>query len=242
MTFYRDVPDDMMSANDVELADALLEGTLDTAEAPSYVGVAELIRALDEGPDEDLDPERARATVAAMAAVIDALPTPSRVPSAAVTTPVRPRRRIRAKVAGVALAASMLGTGGVAFAGGLPAGAQHLAHELFAKVGVSIPDTKGGEISDVAHTTPPEGGKGATVCKAASEDKCQAGEDHGHSNDQHGQSNDQHGQAGDQGQPTDPGQPADPGQPSGDHGQPTDPGQPADPGQSGGDHGKPSST
>ena len=41
MTFYRDVPDDMMSANDVELADALLEGTLDTAEAPSYAGVAD---------------------------------------------------------------------------------------------------------------------------------------------------------------------------------------------------------
>ena len=187
MTFYRDVPDDMMSATDVELADALLEGTLDTAEAPSYAGVAELIHALDEGPDEDLDPERVRATVAAMAAVIDALPTPSRVPSAAVTTPVRPRRPIRAKVAGVVLAASMLGTGGVAFAGGLPAGAQHIAHQLFAKVGVSIPDNKGGEISDVAHTTPPEGGKGATVCKAASEDKCQAGEDHGHSNDPHGQ-------------------------------------------------------
>src|SRR4051812_18431205 len=48
MTFYRDVPDDMMSATDVELADALLEGTLDTTEAPSYAGVAEVIHALGE--------------------------------------------------------------------------------------------------------------------------------------------------------------------------------------------------
>ena len=103
MTFYRDVPDDMMSANDVELADALLEGALDTAEAPSYAGVAELIHALDEGPDEDLDPERTRATVAAMAAVIDALRPPRGCPRG--RRPPRAAALGPAKVAGVALAA-----------------------------------------------------------------------------------------------------------------------------------------
>ena len=46
MTFYRDVPDDMMSANDVELADALLEAA--TARRHVRDDIAMLIIAADD--------------------------------------------------------------------------------------------------------------------------------------------------------------------------------------------------
>ena len=118
MTFHRDIPDDMASTMETELADALLDRRINAGTAAGYEGVGELLQALDRDLDGELDPERLRTTVDAMAAAIEALPTSSGVPAAARAPAARmPTRRFRMKAVGLELTGAIVATGGVAFAG-----------------------------------------------------------------------------------------------------------------------------
>ena len=89
---------------------------------------------------------------------------------------------------------------GLAFAGSLPAPAQDAAHSVLSKVGLNVPRAhhspdahpanKGGEVSDVAHSTSPDDhGKGADVSDKASDGKSRAGEDHSGSGEVGGSGN-----------------------------------------------------
>ena len=99
MTFYRDVPDDMLSATDV--SNSLIpppKARSTTAGSPPPPPVVNCSTPWTKVPTAALMLSERGPTVAAMAAVIDALPHPlGEAPLRRATTPVRPRRRTRAK-------------------------------------------------------------------------------------------------------------------------------------------------
>ena len=94
--------------------------------------------------------------------------------------------RSKVGIAALVLSGALGATTGLAAAGTLPTGAQALAHDVLAKVGISVPDanasglpdtTKGSQISDIARTTSTTGvDKGAQVSTAASGGKSHAGQ------------------------------------------------------------------
>src|SRR5438128_1231204 len=203
---------------DRDTADRLLTGHLQPDDSPpGYANVAELLSAAASFPS--IDAEQEVVTVAAMVEEIRSHPS--------IDTPARGRtamkRLARAKVAGVVVGATLMGTTGLAFAGALPQPAQRIAHSVFAKIGITVPAThsgfgsegdtgiepspaasgdsqslgaKGAQISKLARTTTAMGvAKGAIISAVASKGHSHAGEN-GHSGSPHGQSGSPHGQPG----------------------------------------------
>jgi hypothetical protein len=86
-------------------------------------------------------------------------------------------------VIGLVTAGAILGTGGLAFAGGLPDAAQDVVSDALARVGLHVPAgddhpaATGEEISSLATTTEAEGvDKGAEISSLASGGMSQAGQ------------------------------------------------------------------
>ena len=199
-------------------ADRLLTGRVVPDDAPpGYARVAELLGAVSSLPP--IDPARERITVSAMVEGIRA--------RLAADPPVNrrsaARRLARAKIVAIAVGATLVSTAGLAAAGALPAPAQGVVHDVFARVGISVPDAhrgtetgggtgdttslpssrpsnvarRGAEISSLAHTTTAIGvPKGWIVSVAASHGHSHAGHPPGQSGQPHGQSGQAHGQSG----------------------------------------------
>ena len=205
---------------DHDTADRLLTGRMQPEDAPpGYANVAELLSAASSMPS--IDAERELSTVAAMSEEIrsqHALDAPRRKGTAL-------SRFTRAKIVAVVVGATLLGTTGLAFAGGLPDPAQNVAHSVLARIGITVPaghtnadsdvgsgggsssaatgsqptNTTGPQISHLAGTTTAMGvAKGAVISAVASHGPSQAGEQPGQSGIAHGQSGVEHGQAGEQ--------------------------------------------
>ena len=218
MTGPRDLGDEMRSLLlDRDTADRLLSGSMAPDDAPpGYAGVAGLLRFCAQLPP--LDAVRERTTIDAMSQRIRS----HRPANPPVRGRVAARRSVRLKLVGVSVAAMLVGTSGLAFAGELPAPAQRIAHTVFASIGVNIPTpeapasqvdapglseppaasvgsptaTKGDEISRIAKNhAGTAGAQGATVSSEASDGHSQAGQPHGQSDQPHGQSDQPHGQS-----------------------------------------------
>ena len=199
---------------DRDTADRLLSGSVAADDAPpGYAGVAELLRACARPLPSDAAHERTM--IAAMSERIRARRSahPSAFGRVAVRRPSRP------KLVAVAVGAMLVGTSGLAFAGGLPAPAQRFAHTVFGSIGVDIPTaeapaiprdvsdgpeqparivdapaTTGGAISDLTRNHAGRAGThGAIVSSEASDGHGHAGEPHGHAGEPHGQSDQPHG-------------------------------------------------
>ncbi len=187
---------------DRDTADRLLAGRVEPDDAPpGYAHVASLLKAASHL--SLAEPGREKATIAAMAEEIR-----SRL---ATTRPPTPRRFVvkrlfRAKLVGIVIGATLVGTTGLAFAGGLPGAAQGIASVMLAKVGITVPgpsshagthpdtrgqsashlpaaagsqptNTKGSQISNLARTTTATGvAKGAVISTVASGGKSRAGQ------------------------------------------------------------------
>jgi hypothetical protein len=204
---------------DRDTADRLLTGHVDPDDAPpGYACVAVLLGAVSSLPP--IDPARERITVSAMVEEIRAhlaADPPGNRRTAA-------RRLVRAKIVAIAIGATLVGTAGLAAAGALPPPAQGVAHDVFARVGISIPDATrdadadggsgdvtspepsrspsvagmGAEISQLARTTTAIGvSKGAIISAVASDGHSHAGQPHGQSGQTHGGAGPSHGQPGD---------------------------------------------
>src|SRR4249919_3401894 len=117
---------------DRDTADRLLSGSVAPDDAPpGYAGVAGLLRSCAR--PLPLDHERERTTILAMKQRIGCRPAEPSVSG-------RPAGRwLRLKLVGVGVGALLVSTSGLAFAGGLPAPAQRVAHTVFASIGVDIP-------------------------------------------------------------------------------------------------------
>jgi len=118
---------------DLRLAERLLDGRLDAADAPAELSdVARLVTALRlPATDEELAGQDA--TVAAM---VDAIGAPA--PTAARRA-IGTRRLRRGQVATLIAAGTLLAGTGLAAADSLPAPAQKAAHTVLGKVGVPVP-------------------------------------------------------------------------------------------------------
>jgi hypothetical protein len=189
---------------DPDTADRLLAGSIAPQDAPpGYEGVAALLATTADGslPGEL---SREAETIAAVAAVVRSSQTQLKKPPRRSTMP-------RVKLASALVAAALVGTTGLAFAGSLPGAAQDVASEMLAKVGVTVPGPnshagdhpavrgksaettsesstsgKGSEISGLATSTELSGvEKGAAISTAASGGKSQAGQ-HGEAAADHG--------------------------------------------------------
>ena len=193
-------------------ADRLLSGSVAPDDAPpGYAGVAGLLRSCAR--PLPLDDARERTTILAMTQRIRSRPAePSASGRAAAG------RSLRLKLVGVGVGAMLVGTSGLAFAGGLPAPAQRIAHTVFASIGVDIPTPEAptspeGSRPDVSSVDPSTGSTGdaissiarnhvgragehgAVVSTEASDGQSQAGQPHGQSDQPHGQSDQPHGQS-----------------------------------------------
>jgi hypothetical protein len=214
MTQPRDVEDEMRTLLlDLGTADRLLSGSVAPDDAPpGYAGVAGLLRSCAR--PLPLDDARERATILAMKQRIRSRPAE---PSVSGRTAAG--RALRLKLVGVGVGALLVSTSGLAFAGGLPAPAQRVAHTVFASIGVEIPTPEvttppEGSRPDVSSVDPSTGPRGvaissiaknhvgragehgATVSAVASDGQSQAGKPHGQANETHGQSDQPHGQSG----------------------------------------------
>jgi hypothetical protein len=211
MTGPRDVGDEMRNLLlDRGTADRLLSGSVAPDDAPpGYAGVAGLLRSCAR--PLPLDDARERTTILAMTQRIRSRPA-----GPVAGHPAAAGRSLRLKLVGVGIGAMLVGTSGLAFAGGLPAPAQRIAHTVFGSIGVEIPTpeapaspegpdvsgvgtpvgSKGEAISSFARNHVGRAGEhGAVVSAAASHDQGQAGQPHGQ-----GQAGQPHGQ-GQAGQP-----------------------------------------
>jgi hypothetical protein len=214
MTEPRDVRDEMRNLLlDRGTADRLLSGSVAPDDAPpGYAGVAGLLRSCARPlPLEDA---RERTTILAMTQRIRSRPAEPSVSERAAAA----GRSLRLKLIGVGVGALLVGTSGLAFAGGLPAPAQRIAHTVFASIGVEIPTPDAPispagsppDVSSVDPSTRPTGNAissiaknhvgragehGAVVSTEASDGHSQAGLPHGQSNEPHGQSDQPHGQS-----------------------------------------------
>jgi hypothetical protein len=139
------------SALDHFTAEKMLSGPLAPEDAPpGYGKVAALLRAAAAAPEEEpeANPDKQRATVAAMVAVItDSMS--ARWSFASRRRGAKSRSRVRI-LAALVTATMMLGTG-LAFAGALPGPAQNAAAKMLAKFGVTVPGDPG-----VGTATPPK--------------------------------------------------------------------------------------
>ena len=122
---------------DADTEDRLLAGRVVADDAPpGYVDVAAFLRGLGRLPSSDAT--AGEGTIRAMAMILG---------TDRDSPPRRPRRkRVVARLTAVALATSLVGTTGAAFAGVLPDPVQNFAAEVLSKIGISVPNTA----SDVA--------------------------------------------------------------------------------------------
>lgn len=116
---------------DADTQDRLLAGRVAADDAPpGYAEVAEFVRCLGHIPSSDAT--AAEGTARTMAMIVRE--------NGADARPRRPRRkRLVARLAAVALATSLFGTTGAAFAGALPDPVQNFAAHVLSKIGISIP-------------------------------------------------------------------------------------------------------
>jgi hypothetical protein len=182
MTPWSDLEDEMRRRPlDHDTADRLLSGRIEPDDAPpGYAEVASMLRAVAApATSEELagEPE----TVAAVARTVRIQHESSLAP-ATRRSPVR-GRFFRAKVAGLVVAGTLVGSTGLAFAGVLPDAAQNAAATVLSKVGITIPAANdhpastGSEISSIATTTSSPGvAKGAEISSSASDGMSQAGQ------------------------------------------------------------------
>lgn len=189
MTPWGDSDDVMRGPSlDDAAADALLEGRLDPDDAPpGYAEAVRVLRAASAPPTAAELAHQGRA-VAEAAAAVPARPTRTVVPPTRRSV-MRPRF-VRAKIAGIVVAGTLIGTTGLAVAGVLPDAAQNAASTVLAKVGVSVPSvdptgvqhpaSTGEQISNIATTTTATGqAKGALISSIASGGMSHAGQSHG---------------------------------------------------------------
>jgi hypothetical protein len=181
-----------------ELAERLLSGAIPEGAPENLASAARSLDLLRTAAP--VDPARAAATVAAMSAIVS-----GEAPARRAEPVVRPRLIATGpRLAAVALAGAMLASSGLALTGALPGGAQDAAHDVLSKIGVNVPrahhahpKNKGDEVSGVAHSTSPDGGKGPEVSESASEGKSRAGDDHGRGADHRSTNGDDRGGRGD---------------------------------------------
>jgi hypothetical protein len=140
MTSPRDLADDMGPTLDHGTAERLLQGLHPDDAPPEFAEVAAMLAAV--AGVEPADAGRGRATVYAMAASIHAqTPDPPVIDRRSDVKDVKVRSRFfRAKLVTVVAAASLVGSGGLAMAGGLPGGAQGIASDMLARLGIAAPD------------------------------------------------------------------------------------------------------
>jgi hypothetical protein len=173
---------------DERTADRLLAGAVGSQEAPAgFAEVASLLRNAAAAPTAGELARQAEAVDAAVRlAGVDQEFRSLLEPRGHARMRVHPSRL---KIAGVAVGALLLSTGGLAFAGSLPGPAQDAVSHALDPVGISIPASDhpesdhpastGKEISGIATTTDATGvAKGAEISDAASGGVSQAG-DHG---------------------------------------------------------------
>lgn len=116
---------------DVDTEDRLVAGLVAPDDAPpAYAEVAGALQTLGRR----LPPPDAAAEVATIRTMTEVLRKSPPAP-----LPRRSRRRRPVTRVGLVLAISLLGTTGVAFAGGLPDAAQSVASDLLARVGINVP-------------------------------------------------------------------------------------------------------
>jgi hypothetical protein len=168
---------------DRDTMDRLLNGAVDPDDSPpGYGQIAGILRAATAGATpEELAGERGAVAMIAAAARSHPLP-PAR--STQRRSRMHPVRR-KVGIAALVLSGAFGATTGLAAAGTLPGAAQAVAHDVLAKIGISVPDTnqsqpdttKGSQISDIARNTSATGvDKGAEVSTAASNGKGSAGQ------------------------------------------------------------------
>jgi hypothetical protein len=195
MSLERDYPGEMQRLSlDVETADRLLAGSVAPEDAPpGYARVSSLLAAEPCIDDVVADAD----FVAMLAATVRSSPTTER--------PSRRSIMPRIKLAAALAVTALLGTTGLALAGGLPGAAQDIASDMLAKAGITVPGPnsnagdhpstrgsssgqsgatptssgKGSEISDIARSDLTGLEKGAAVSTAASDGKSRAGQEHG---------------------------------------------------------------
>lgn len=134
---------------DRDTQDRLLAGRIDPDDAPpGYADVATFLQTLHL-PVPRPDPGATARTIEAMARVLEDRTDDPRAP--------RRRRRLVASITVLALATSLAGTTGAAFAGALPDPAQRFVARLLATFGVSVPDpSRGGPGPGDADTEDPK--------------------------------------------------------------------------------------
>jgi hypothetical protein len=168
---------------DPETTERMLSGALEPDDAPpGYADVVRVLRATT-APPERTSAAREAWAVAAGQQIADEerMDLSAGVESSSVRS-----NYLRAKVVTVVTVGTLLGTGGMAMAGALPASLQDAASKVFDKVGITVPlghpASTGPEISGIATSTTETGAaKGQQISTIASGGMSQAG---------------QHGQAG----------------------------------------------
>ncbi len=188
---WNDSQDEMRGPHlDEGTADRLLAARVHPGDAPpSCAEVARLLLAADAPPTAAELAGEARA-VAAAAQAMRSRPTRTAV-HATRTSAMRPRF-VRAKIAGLVVAGTLVGTTGLAAAGVLPDAAENAASHVLSNVGISVPvvdptgvqhpASTGSQISQIATTTTATGAaKGALISSIASGGMSQAGQHHGSS-------------------------------------------------------------
>ena len=193
MTPWDDLPDEMRRlALDRDTANRLAAGLIDPDDAPpGYAAVARLVRSLRVEP-APRELRRQEHDVKAFASVVASEQPARDVGRAQRRSRMRPVVR-KARIAAIVVVGTLALTTGAAMAGALPGAAQGVAHDMLAKLGITVPGpnehagthpdtrgnsagTKGSTISDVARTTTATGiDKGAAVSSAASGGKSHAG-------------------------------------------------------------------
>jgi hypothetical protein len=162
---------------DPETTERMLAGALEPDDAPpGYADVVRVLRATT-APPERSSPTREAWAIAAGQQILDE----GRTDTATDIKRSSGSRYLRAKVIGVVTVGTLLGTGGMAMAGALPASLQDAASKVFDTVGITVPSghpaSTGSEISGIATTTTEQGvDKGQQISTIASGGKSQAGQ------------------------------------------------------------------
>ncbi|HZD78953.1 MAG TPA: hypothetical protein VE646_02780 [Actinomycetota bacterium] len=165
---------------DRDTADRLLDGHVDPDDAPpGYQEVAGLMRDVGAPASarELLHQDRAVSAASGIRSALGPVPvtpTPRR-------STVRPKH-FRAKLTGILVIGTLVGTTGLAAAGVLPDPAQNVVSDALSQVGITIPSIEhpastGTDISQMATSTDATGvAKGAQISDAASGGMSQAGQ------------------------------------------------------------------
>lgn len=179
---------------DPETTERMLAGALEPDDAPpGYSDVVRVLRATT-APPERTSPTREAWAIAAGQQILDeeCLDLSADIKRSSGS------KYLRAKVIGVVTVGTLLGTGGMAMAGALPASLQDAASKVFDTIGITVPSghpaSSGSVISGIATTTTEKGvAKGAQISTIASGGKSQAGQ-HGPSSHANPHATSPHGQ------------------------------------------------